>query len=841
MITQLILIRHGETEGTIAQTITGQRDIPLTDRGRSQARDAARKFARFGISRIVASDLARARETAEIISRELGLPAPAVDVRWRERNWGDMQGLPRSPSRRDGDELAPAGGESEAQVLERVRLAISCLEPRTAVVAHAGSIRAAFRVLGAPPRELQPADGICVGTPCPMSGTVPLVAETLTRGEFTGTVRHVTSAADVAAVDGNTLALLHGVEKHIAVEVLARAACAVNLTRALTAHLTHGRATQRPYAVAVRWPHGIPADGDRLTLAVEAPVRPARRGPVLPDPPPVRHESASTHGGKAAGLNLLASMGVAIPEFRALSFVEVESPHAAASACASLDAGVMWAVRSSADVEDSEDDPMSGTFESVLGVRHRDLLSAISHVAASVESAEVVRRIESGSLSSRPRMGIVVQRMVTSPLFAGAMFIPGPNEACEALIEACLGASGEALMDGTVGADISVRALANGTLIGTEALAPELRHVLTTVAREGLQIHAKTGLGDLEFAVGGDRQVWWLQARALQSVVEEVDRSGFHPASGGYYRLLAAAVSHANLTPPVHFRLVELGGGRFGYTHGIRARDAAFHAEVERDVRHLARVTAHGYRADETLRELLAQEAECSVLWDALVMHGGVQLPFSIPMRSGLMERYSSWSLDDGGGSGLLERALGELAHGVHGAPPTDELVTLLRTPRYESAAATQDEALAQVLRAGSHATDHQVLAAHESDLRDVPDLKAASLQQMRESALAKAVLIGTPEALERRGRQARAANLRAHHQIGELRLAVGRVHGERGAELFGLWADYLRMKADTNEFHAIARGRAFIRFARTGFMPSRLEVAARFRNLSTPVPASSP
>lgn len=95
-MTRIILIRHGETEWNRTLRIQGSTDIPLNDTGRAQARDAAaalRAVIDAATVRLAASDLSRARETAEIIGAELGIGSPRLYPQLRERAYGDAEGL----------------------------------------------------------------------------------------------------------------------------------------------------------------------------------------------------------------------------------------------------------------------------------------------------------------------------------------------------------------------------------------------------------------------------------------------------------------------------------------------------------------------------------------------------------------------------------------------------------------------------------------------------------------------------------------------------------------------------------------------------------------------------
>ena len=96
-MTALILIRHGETDWNRDRRIQGATDIPLNDTGRAQARATAAllrdRLDASVAATVVSSDLARARETAEIIAGELGLAAPRAYRGLRERAYGDAEGV----------------------------------------------------------------------------------------------------------------------------------------------------------------------------------------------------------------------------------------------------------------------------------------------------------------------------------------------------------------------------------------------------------------------------------------------------------------------------------------------------------------------------------------------------------------------------------------------------------------------------------------------------------------------------------------------------------------------------------------------------------------------------
>eukprot|EP01063_Lacrimia_lanifica_P005103 TRINITY_DN12922_c0_g1_i3.p1 TRINITY_DN12922_c0_g1~~TRINITY_DN12922_c0_g1_i3.p1 ORF type:complete len:206 (+),score=59.76 TRINITY_DN12922_c0_g1_i3:78-695(+) len=93
-----LLMRHGQSKANVAGKIVsapevGCTEYGLTEVGQGQARAAAARLLGEGgerVGRVVTSDFTRARETALIAAEVLGAPAPAEDVRLRERYFGDL-------------------------------------------------------------------------------------------------------------------------------------------------------------------------------------------------------------------------------------------------------------------------------------------------------------------------------------------------------------------------------------------------------------------------------------------------------------------------------------------------------------------------------------------------------------------------------------------------------------------------------------------------------------------------------------------------------------------------------------------------------------------------------
>lgn len=93
MNTELIFVRHGETESNSRGLLHGRTDIPLAPSGRHQATMVARRIAEIGnINSIISSPLERALSTATEIGRSTGVD-PIVEPRLTEFDFGDLEGL----------------------------------------------------------------------------------------------------------------------------------------------------------------------------------------------------------------------------------------------------------------------------------------------------------------------------------------------------------------------------------------------------------------------------------------------------------------------------------------------------------------------------------------------------------------------------------------------------------------------------------------------------------------------------------------------------------------------------------------------------------------------------
>jgi broad specificity phosphatase PhoE len=133
-MTEIYLVRHGQTDWNLEKRIQGNADIPLNDEGITQSQALAESLQGERFDAVFSSDLIRAAQTAQILARRLSAPL-FYDPRLREVNHGKWEGMLISDVRsqysgeysafRDDrpDGRAP-GGETMREALQRIEAAV---------------------------------------------------------------------------------------------------------------------------------------------------------------------------------------------------------------------------------------------------------------------------------------------------------------------------------------------------------------------------------------------------------------------------------------------------------------------------------------------------------------------------------------------------------------------------------------------------------------------------------------------------------------------------------------------------------------------------------------------
>jgi len=167
--TRVILVRHGEVSEKERTLLYGSMDVRLSPRGLSQTRRTVMALSELPISKVISSDLMRARTLAEELAAAKGCPLGTTE-HLRERSFGEWQGRPMQElmeshlaeykaymDRRWDTRVAP-GAENFADVTKRVLPPLfDAIDDHPGgnivVVAHSGPIRAILQEALALPGE----------------------------------------------------------------------------------------------------------------------------------------------------------------------------------------------------------------------------------------------------------------------------------------------------------------------------------------------------------------------------------------------------------------------------------------------------------------------------------------------------------------------------------------------------------------------------------------------------------------------------------------------------------------------------------------------------------------
>ncbi|WP_227766478.1 alpha-ribazole phosphatase [Zhaonella formicivorans] len=155
-MTEIILIRHGETIWNNGGIYQGHTDIPLSETGKAQAAKLGERLKTKAIDAFYASDLSRAYETARIVAAPHSKEVKLLPE-FREMNFGEWEGLnykeimvkygPLAQQWYTNPEaICIPGGESCTQLKERAYKMLQSLVKAhrgqcIAIISHGGTIR----------------------------------------------------------------------------------------------------------------------------------------------------------------------------------------------------------------------------------------------------------------------------------------------------------------------------------------------------------------------------------------------------------------------------------------------------------------------------------------------------------------------------------------------------------------------------------------------------------------------------------------------------------------------------------------------------------------------------
>ncbi|PZP40270.1 MAG: 2,3-bisphosphoglycerate-dependent phosphoglycerate mutase [Pseudomonas fluorescens] len=181
----LILTRHGQSDGNKRNVFTGWLDLPLTEQGEQEARNAGQRLKAAGLTPSVAfsSELQRAMRTCDLMLEELGQADLSVtrNSALNERDYGNLNGLNKDEARakwgeeqvhiwRRAYDTPPPGGESLRDTVARVlpyyvnKVLPQVLSNETTLVAaHGNSLRALIMALEGIPSEEIPSVELATG------------------------------------------------------------------------------------------------------------------------------------------------------------------------------------------------------------------------------------------------------------------------------------------------------------------------------------------------------------------------------------------------------------------------------------------------------------------------------------------------------------------------------------------------------------------------------------------------------------------------------------------------------------------------------------------------------
>jgi len=708
--------------------------------------------------------------------------------------------------------------------------------------------------------------------------SVKLRGITLSKGKLEGKLVYISTSKDLEKLDENSIAVLSDCGKSISLEAINLSKGAINSQMSITAHLSLNL-SNKAYVIIP----DISELEDGEFYRIEVIELETLDSEMLSYINRAESDNVEQYGGKGAKLDLISKIPkIYVPDYFTIPIQEIVSKlysnkklqhylyNIADDEIITKELfsdfktyvlsklklefskpnniyfsdNVLFAVRSSGLNEDGDDDPMAGKYDSFLKITKNKLDYYIKKVVMSAftdheyvgQKGVLLKRI-----NDYPKIAVVIQKMVNNPLFSGAFFSHASNKKPYPIVEAVYKGYADIFMDGKIGADLSIVSSIKDDNIeelrlfnGDKVLYNENIKLFVKLFEQAVKIYKATGYGDSEFVIDGNKNIYWVQARPLAVEVakypisEIVDRTGFAPIAVEYYKKLAPMVSQANLTEELNIQIFDIAEGYFGYDSNIRKRDVKFLEKIKNDISFLKDVTKYGYKIENEISILIKDVEDGKYvfenikdkLFNLLVLHGAVQLPFSIP-TSGSKDRHKSISVDktvqlkyfdELADKWIAQSGLSDFNSGV-------DLITFLRTPVENSWQIMQNKMISSVKRkANITYLDCYSIALFE--FRDVPYFNSSVYlnidnpnndinfhgQKYEDDLLNIVKLFRNNKIMYNdelttvdRGKVVRNIKERLSDDL---------------AISFEIISDYLLMKGETNETHSLYRGKFFLWYA---------------------------
>lgn len=201
-MTHILLVRHGETDWNKEHRLQGHIDIPLNQVGIEQALLLAKALEEESIDLAYTSDLSRAFDTANAITKNKQIPT-FIDRGLRERCYGEVQGLTHTEIEEKlpenyqawqtrNPDFQPKNGESLREFFARVeqtclRIAQTHTGKKVLIVAHGGVLDCMYR--------------IATNTAIHRKRRIPLLNTSLNRLHFQNDKFHIQEWGDISHLD----------------------------------------------------------------------------------------------------------------------------------------------------------------------------------------------------------------------------------------------------------------------------------------------------------------------------------------------------------------------------------------------------------------------------------------------------------------------------------------------------------------------------------------------------------------------------------------------------------------------------------------------------------------